>query len=756
MHKYRSRFTTWLSILAVVYLATNTHGKTLNWTWAKRIASTASWPEGEPDTGFALDASGNLYVTGFFDIINDFGGVILTNQSVGGSDIFVAKYNSTGALQWAQRAGGTSINYGRALGVDSNGNIYVTGGYQGPANFGSINLPTTTGEAFFLAKYNSNGVVQWVQPSTGGSSDVYGIGLAVDSAGNSYASVIVDWGHAAAITFGAQTVPLSNSFSTPLTVLVKYDSGGTCRWAQVMGGSDEVYATKLALDAAGNVYVRGTFFSTLTIGTSNLVTSANSTKNAFLAKFNTSSGALTGFQLPKGNSGEGGVAVDPAGNAYISGAFASTLDFGSNIILTNAASTSLFGDAFLAKYNSAGVIQWARSAGGTNGGFYWALALDTQTNIYAAGFLGSNAAVAQYSLAGNLQGTNSASDLPVNPVASCLENCAVDSAGNCFVEGFFQGTTTFGTNVLQPQETWNFFLIKVSVGLAITTTSLPGGSIGVPYSQNLAVSGGQPPYKWTNTSGTLPPGLKLATNGMISGTPTNSGVFNFTVNVTDAATNSATQAVTLTVVGLTNTPSTDFTYSATNGSIIITRYIGTNNVVVIPGTINNLAVVGIGDSAFASCTILTNVFIPSSVTNIGGFAFKACTNLHQAYFQGNAPGVNGGAGSLDTTAFSADSGTAYYLPGTTGWGTNYGGWLTAQWYQPKPQILGNASGIGARTNGFNFTISWATNTAVVVETSTNLVSWQPVITNSLVNGTNAFRDSSWTNYLKRFYRVRSQ
>ena len=47
-------------------------------------------------------------------------------------------------------------------------------------------------------------------------------------------------------------------------------------------------------------------------------------------------------------------------------------------------------------------------------------------------------------------------------------------------------------------------------------------------------------------------------------------------------------------------------------------------------------------------------------------------------------------------------------------------------------------------------------TAVVVETSTNLVSWQPVITNSLVNGTNAFRDSSWTNYLKRFYRVRSQ
>ena len=57
---------------------------------------------------------------------------------------------------------------------------------------------------------------------------------------------------------------------------------------------------------------------------------------------------------------------------------------------------------------------------------------------------------------------------------------------------------------------------------------------------------------------------------------------------------------------------------------------------------------------------------------------------------------------------------------------------------------------------FQFTISWATNTFVVVEASTNLQSWTPVITNTLVNGTNAFWDSDWTNYPQRFYRVRSQ
>src|ERR1035438_4905506 len=103
--------------------------------WAKRIASTTSFPGGGgPLIGLTLDTNANCYITGWFDGTNNFGGVTLTNQSVGGSDIFVAKYNSTGALQWAQRAGGTSanINTGRRVGVDTNGNVYVAGHVYGP------------------------------------------------------------------------------------------------------------------------------------------------------------------------------------------------------------------------------------------------------------------------------------------------------------------------------------------------------------------------------------------------------------------------------------------------------------------------------------------------------------------------------------------------------------------------------------------------------------------------------------------------
>jgi hypothetical protein len=58
-------------------------------------------------------------------------------------------------------------------------------------------------------------------------------------------------------------------------------------------------------------------------------------------------------------------------------------------------------------------------------------------------------------------------------------------------------------------------------------------------------------------------------------------------------------------------------------------------------------------------------------------------------------------------------------------------------------------------NRFQFTISWATNVAVVVETSTNLLNWEPVVTNTISHGTNFFNDATGTNCPKRFYRVRS-
>jgi hypothetical protein len=72
-------------------------------------------------------------------------------------------------------------------------------------------------------------------------------------------------------------------------------------------------------------------------------------------------------------------------------------------------------------------------------------------------------------------------------------------------------------------------------------------------------------------------------------------------------------------------------------------------------------------------------------------------------------------------------------------------------------IFGSGYGLGVKSNGFAFIISWATNVPVVIEASTNLANpvWTPVTTNALVSGTNYFCDSQWTNYPGRFYRIRS-
>ncbi len=93
------------------------------------------------------------------------------------------------------------------------------------------------------------------------------------------------------------------------------------------------------------------------------------------------------------------------------------------------------------------------------------------------------------------------------------------------------------------------FRINIENRLRILTESLPGGTEGSAYSAALSAAGGTPPYSWAVPSGSLPPGLGLnAATGAISGTPSASGVFSFTVQVTDSALASASAALSIRVI----------------------------------------------------------------------------------------------------------------------------------------------------------------------------------------------------------------
>jgi len=168
--------------------------------------------------------------------------------------------------------------------------------------------------------------------------------------------------------------------------------------------------------------------------------------------------------------------------------------------------------------------------------------------------------------------------------------------------------------------------------------------------------------------------------------------------------------------------------------------------VTIPDSVTNIE-----EGAFAYCTGFTSVTIGNNVTSIGSNAFNGCRTLANVYFKGNAPS------NEPSVFFGVNSMTVYYMPGTTNWGSAFGGRPTVLW---NPHTQSDAN-FGVRTNGFGFTISGSTNLVIVTETCTNLTNpvWSTRGTNSLTwgssNSTSYFSDSGWTNSPCRFYRFRS-
>lgn len=156
----------------------------------------------------------------------------------------------------------------------------------------------------------------------------------------------------------------------------------------------------------------------------------------------------------------------------------------------------------------------------------------------------------------------------------------------------------------------------------------------------------------------------------------------------------------------------------------------------------------IGELAFSDCTRLSSVTIGSGVRWIGVAPFRKCTSLTGLYFEGDAPFAEGSLGH------GIDNATVFFLPGTTGWGTTFGGRPTKVW---RPHVLTSDASFGVRTNQFGFTITWASGMVVVVEGCTDLAQpdWLPVGTNTVSEGLSYFSAPQWTNYPAQFYRLRS-
>jgi hypothetical protein len=349
--------------------------------------------------GIAVDSAGNIYVTGGFSGAATFGQgdpnpTVLTNS--GGYDIFIAKYNHNGELIWAKSVNGDSNDYTDGIAVDGDGNIYVTGYFLSSATFGQGNpnpiVLTSPGYYdVFVAKYNHNGELIWAKSAGASDRHDYALGIAVDSAGNSY----VTGYFYGTPTFGQgdpnQTV-LTNTGNSDVFI-AKYNHNGELIWAKSASGASFEYAYDIAVDSAGNSYVTGYFYGTPTFGQGDPNQTILGTGNRiiFVAKYNHNGELIwaegegdTSYAQPNG------IAIDSAGNSYVTGVFSGTATFGLDdpnpTVLTSAGNN----DIFVAKYNHSGEIIWAKSVGDTSTDYASDVAADSAGNSYIAGyFLGT-------------------------------------------------------------------------------------------------------------------------------------------------------------------------------------------------------------------------------------------------------------------------------------------------------------------------------------------------------------------------------
>jgi hypothetical protein len=219
-------------------------------------------------------------VTGAFAGPATFASTNLTGSGTNGSsDIFVAKYDSSGGLLWVRQAGGTNEDQGDAIAADAAGNAYVTGKIFGAADFGNTNV-IGRGADVFLAKYDTAGNLLWARVA-GGNNAIYGdggFGVTLDPSGNpcvaGYFSGIANFGPTNVPTAGLDDI-----------FVAKYDDAGNLLWVRQAGGSDLDVGYAIAGDAAGNLYLTGFFVATAAFGSTNLMASSPSPyRDIFVAK----------------------------------------------------------------------------------------------------------------------------------------------------------------------------------------------------------------------------------------------------------------------------------------------------------------------------------------------------------------------------------------------------------------------------------------------------------------------------------------
>jgi len=430
----------------------------------------------------AVDTAGNAYVTGYTPS-TDFPTMNPLQPANGGSyDAFVSELNSTGsALVYSTYLGGSGDDRGNGIAVDAAGNAYITGTtYSNDFPMMNPLQPAFDGRSdAFVTKIGPAGSALVYSTYLGGAADNFGYGIAVDSAGNAYVT-----GATSSLNFpvtpGAfQTAPQGGgAFVTKINA-----AGSALVYSTYLGGSDQ--GNGIAVDGAGNAYVTGQTQSTnfpvtpgafqTTCGNPN----PGYCQNAFVAEVNPTGSALIYSTYLGGSKNDSGkaIAVDGAGNAYVTGTTPST-DFPTMNPLQPANGGEF--DAFVTKINPSGsalIYSTYLGGSGVEDSFGGGIAVDGAGNAYVTGDTNSGNFPTMSPLQPINGGNFNAFVTKINSTGSAIvystylggsefdhgTGIAVDSEGNAYVTGYADSTDFPTMNPLQPYSAYgDAFVAKIS------------------------------------------------------------------------------------------------------------------------------------------------------------------------------------------------------------------------------------------------------------------------------------------------------
>ncbi len=328
--------------------------------WAKKFGGNLT----DRSLAVANDNAGNAYICGFFAGQATFGSITLNAADSG--DVFVAKVNPQGEVQWAKSAGGSGNDAAVGIAVDLSGSVIITGQFRGVGNFGAFSLTSANGGGgasadIFTAKLDNNGNWLWLEQGSAASDE-----RPTDVCTDSQANIYICGQFSGDITFD---VAHDNDVEN-VGYVVKYNSSGQEQWYSKIAAT-QVSPNALRCDNQNNVLVTGESIGQIIFfGTNNEVVSTTNLQSIFIAKYS-SAGAVSWAKEDGSDSycSAKAIAIGNNNEAYITGLFDCVFTEYADELGDGLFNSAGYRDVFVTRYSSSGSREWMRQYGGPRNEF---------------------------------------------------------------------------------------------------------------------------------------------------------------------------------------------------------------------------------------------------------------------------------------------------------------------------------------------------------------------------------------------------